>query len=270
MTQNKRITLLIHGPVSIYTIMNLYRYREDYPIILVIPKPTTDDAILLLAEVQRMTNDAQYKMTLLTYDPSTTTTEQINLQNRHLHFFSVCFGNELCKTEYTIKIRSDEFYTTLDPFVKIMLDTKDKIVTTDVFFRRKKLYAMHPSDHLVGCKTKLMKEVFGLAKEYCENKEELTKHPFIKSALQRLESIDKLASEQILGMAALMVFIKNKTFKTFEENELMKEVFEIVPSDELGFFRIAANSQKIKHHHSKTYFNPDEDIDDINDYGVDE
>lgn len=261
-------TLLIHGPISIYTILTLYRYREEYPIILVTPKPKDDSAIALLTEVQQITNDVNYKINLLVYDFEVNE-KYNNHQNRYLHFFSVAFGLEICKSPYVIKLRSDEFYSKLKPFTDAVRRNNNKITTNDVFFRKQKTYPLHPSDHLMGGKTGLLKDIFDLAKQYCEDDTLLKANPFTKSAMAKVDSELKLAAEQILGLTTLITLIKDKKFNTLDEVEIMRQSFEIVSSDKLGFFRIGANSQKVKEFFDTSYFNSDSDINNILDYGED-
>jgi len=202
-----------------------------------------------------------YKTTLLTYDPEIAIPYN-NAQNRYLHFFSVSLGLELCTTPYAIKLRSDEFYSNLQPFIDAVRETKNKIVTNDIFFRKQKEYPIHPSDHLVGGETELMRSVFSLAKSYCENLENIKDNPFVHF----VGDITKTTAEQVLGVSVLTAVMKNKPLDSFKEKELMQSSFEIIHTYKLGFFRIASNSQKVKEYFDHTYFNPETDLNDLTQY----
>jgi hypothetical protein len=269
----KDITLLIHGPVSIYTILSLYRHRDAYPIVLVIPKPHDESTIVLLNEIQRIANEVGYKINYVVYDVEVND-EYDNGQNRYLHFFSVSLGLELCNTMYTIKLRSDEFYSKLDPFVDSLKTHEHKIVTNDVFFRKRTCYPIHPSDHLVGGKTMLLKRVFSLAKEYCIDATLLKSNPFTTTALLKVKDVRHLAAEQILGLASVVAVSEDRKFDMLDEPDvdvaIVKQSFEIVTSDKLGFFRIGTNSLKTKEYFERSYFNETDDIDNILDYKIGE
>jgi hypothetical protein len=266
-TETADITLLIHGPVSIYTLLSLYRYRAEYPIVLVLPKPTTEQSSSLLAEVQSIVNDLHYKISLVVYDPDVVK-HYNNTQNRYLHFFSVALGLDLCKTRYTVKLRSDEFYSKLTTFVDIVLQDRRKITTTDVFFRKRSSYPIHPSDHMLGGKTDLLKSIFCLAKEYCEDVSLLKANPFAKSAVvpEHMSGEDKLAPEQVLGVAILAKVSDDQIANAPDDITLMKNTFMIIPSDTLGFFRIAANSLTVKEYFDRSYFDNGSDISNVEDY----
>lgn len=263
MIQNNEITILVHGPVSLYTIMTLYRYRAEHPMIFVIPKMKEykKEEVKILKELQGVVSELQYNTTIMTYDPHVDERFD-NGQNRYLHFFSVTLGLQTCSTPYVIKFRSDEFYSTLKPFIEQMDEYKTKITTTDVFFRKATDRPIHPSDHLVGGNTKTLTQIFTTAREYCEDKKRFNTNQFTKSIA--LSKHKEIAAEQVLGVAALAHYIEKG--EETDDVTMMQKTFEIISADKLGFFRVATNTQNVKEHFDVSYFDDNTDIKDIKDY----
>jgi hypothetical protein len=46
MQKNKDFTLIIHGPLTIYTMFTLYRYSRDFNVVIVAPRPTVKNNII--------------------------------------------------------------------------------------------------------------------------------------------------------------------------------------------------------------------------------
>jgi hypothetical protein len=262
MAINKECSLVIHGPISIYTLLSIYKHREEYPITVVIPRPTNEQSSqkALLRELNLLAADDKFSTNLLVYNPHVPEGTD-NKQNRYLHFFSVAAGLQLCNTKYSIKLRSDEFYSDLSPFVEAV-QSSGKIVTNDVFFRRPEKYVFHPSDHLVGGTTETLLEAFSLARKYCEMPDELKKIPTVDKKI--FADIKKsLAAEQVFGVAAI-VTAQGLNSLELDDSLAMRNTFHIVPSDELGFFRIAYNSGKTPMEYFTTeYYNQETDINNI-------
>jgi len=68
-------------------------------------------------------------------------------------------GIEQVQTEYTIKVRSDEYYN-LEPFVDKMMENKDKVLFGNIFVDKFKTQPYHMGDHIFGGKTKFFKTAY--------------------------------------------------------------------------------------------------------------
>jgi len=269
MAQSDKVTLIIQGPLSIYTTFMLYRYHRDYPIIVVIPKTIPQKSELLLKEIQRMMGDTDFKVSLFMYD-DTCPDGVYNEQNRYYQFLSTHLGLTACTTPYAIKIRSDEFYSDLTPFIEEVLEVNDKIVTNDVFFRNATI-PYHPSDHLVGGDTKEMTNAFKLAREFSENTDLRETNPLTKicRATKTPFGPNLLTAEQQLGIACVTIQYSTAKLEKLSIVDAMKERFRVVPTSTLGIFRIGFNSNNKdgpKEYVDESYFNKDTDIKDIEQY----
>lgn len=265
MKKHDNITLLIHGPISIYTIFSLYKFAEHFDVVVCCPRYTKSIDDSIWKELERLSNSKTHNVSLFVYG-GVEKKEYNNQQNRFFHFFSVSLGLQACKTDYVIKLRSDEFYSDLNPFISTMIENSGKITTNDVFFRNSRI-PFHPSDHLVGGKVSLMKKMFELAKTFCEKPEIADNNIFIKTTLKKME--DRFVPAEVYLGAALMTHLYPDDIlpKEIDVTEFMQHGFVIVPSEELGVIRVVANSLgEGKEFFDTSYRNPDTDITDIEEY----
>jgi hypothetical protein len=196
-----------------------------------------------------------------------------NTQNRYYHFFSVHLALQAVTTRYSIKIRSDEFYSDLAPLIDAVTLNVDKLITTDVFFRNPQM-PLHPSDHVVAGNTQIMLDTFKTAKLLCEkddvpNSALLTKY-IIDNTAKPNTNKDKswFAAEQILGIATILSQVPSGKLNELDGIKLMRELFHIVPTHKLGLFRVMVNSSKggpTEYFNSK-FFDLSTDVSDIHDY----
>jgi hypothetical protein len=257
---NADCTIILHGPLEDYSLIPISQYMRDYKIVVVAPmgvNPNIADEVL---RISKKTDN----VSLILYQSNMILKEGINNeQNRYFHHFSVLMGLQFVNTKYAIKIRSDEYYSNLEPFLDIMRVCSNKIITNDVFFRKKEVFRFHPSDHLVGGTTKNMENVFHLATLYSENRDTLVKARYYS------ENIN--VAEQYLGLATINALVTNEddipVCKTDLDLDyyLMNKCFDIVPSQRLGFFRIRANTYG-KFWTNNEYFSLESDIKDIKNY----
>lgn len=264
--ENKDTTLIIHGPLSMYTVFSLYHHADVFPIIIVAPCPKEMKDNSILQEIHRFIDKRKSGISLFLYDDTIDTKSIQNEQNRYYHFHSVLLGLQSCSTKYAIKIRSDEFYSNLSPIVDAIKDNDGKLITTDVFFRNCNM-PYHPSDHVVAGTTIVMTDTFDLAKKMCIGFEppQLT---ILRKYINDRTNKPFVAAEQYIGMGAILTQSSPSKLKEPDCSSLMKELFIIVATEELGMFRVMFNSaspKPIEYTDSK-YFTEGTDIKDINDY----
>ena len=134
------------------------------------------------------------------------------------------------KSFFSIKVRSDESYPNLDPLIKMLIkqneerdpetgEFENRIITSNIYFRKDRDKKFHPSDHIIAGRTPRMIDIFSLS--------------VIEAA--------RLAGdfpEQIIGQAVINSKFDKKLGK-FEEadpsrsRELMKKHFNIIRVSEL-------------------------------------
>lgn len=96
-----------------------------------------------------------------------------NGQNIYYQVYSVVEGLKKCETEYAIKVRADEYYDNWEKYIKKIREERNKIITTNIFFRNPKNFAYHISDHIIGGRKESMEKMFYSCKENLDKKKQL-------------------------------------------------------------------------------------------------
>ena len=257
----ENISLIIHGPLNPNILSTVYKYYLDHSIIICCPQPE-DNQQSIFEELVKISDLPNTSITLITYNKNVLGSYYNNHLNRWYHFFSVDLALQYCYTEYAFKIRSDEFYSDLNPFYTAMLENSSKVVTSDIYFRQNYKYPFHPSDHMIGGKTEIMKNIFQEAKELCESFKKLTGNEFIKN-----KSLDPftLTPEQMIGIASISSILNQDDIERMDNIEIMKNTFHIIKASSLGTCIITSSSNKVTYT-DNSYFQPDMDVDNIENY----
>jgi hypothetical protein len=159
-------------------------------------------------------------------------------------------------------MRSDEFYSNLNPFYEAIINNPSKITTSDIYFRQDSIYPLHPSDHIVGGKTQMLKKVFEASRVLCESIENVINNEIV---VDRSFNPFTLTPEQMLGMSAIQCVLNKDDIKNMSNIELMKKTFYIVKASNLGTIIVTSSSNK-KLHTDDSYFQSFMDIDNIENY----
>jgi hypothetical protein len=259
-------TLILHGPLTIYTLFSIKQHCDKYNIVVVSPMPKIKNNIA--KEIENVASQSNTNISIFLYG-DILKEEYNNQQNRYYHFYSTEMGLRISTTEYSIKMRSDEFYSDLQEFEATVKRNPDKIVTNDVFFRNHNV-PIHPCDHLMGGTTKNMFSIFQYARRMAEVPESSIKDEFfpILRETHIFKTHKFIPVEQYIGVATLRTMIEDLDDVTLF-SEYMKDVFYIVPSNKLGAFRVAYNSHHEngrpapKEYLDSSYFDSNEDVQDI-------
>ncbi len=257
----ENISIVIHGPLHANTLFTIQKYCSNHNIIVCIPQPDhTQHSIF--EELIKISDLPNTSIAVITYNKDILSPYYNNHLNRWYHFFSVDLALQYCYTEYIIKIRSDEFYSDLNPFYEAMIKNSSKVITSDIYFRQNYKYPFHPSDHMIGGKTEIIKSVFKEAKTLCESYEKLINNKFIIS-----KSLDPftLTPEQMIGIASISSVLNQDEIEKMNNIEIMKNVFHIIKASNLGKVIITSSSNKVTYT-DNSYFQSDMDVDDIENY----
>lgn len=69
-------------------------------------------------------------------------------------------GLQKIESDYVIKIRSDEYFTNLNPIVETISKNPDKLVCGNIFYKPWRIKPFHMGDHMFACKTKTLLEAY--------------------------------------------------------------------------------------------------------------
>lgn len=246
----------MQGPLDLNTLFMVYRYRDEYPMTIVAPSQSSSTKIA--EEIYKIMEEKKYHISLFLYDTKILE-KQNNQNNRFFQYYSTEIGLRNVTTEYTLKIRNDEIYTDLEPFVTAIEENPSKITTSDIFFRNSKTFSFHPSDHLVGGKTAILLDGFSLARKISEDITLTKLYPVFEFA-----KIDREYTPEQQLCLSFLAFLTTK-YSLNDHVELMKSTFLIVRSKELGSFHIKQNHKK-EHYTDESFFDENTDINDITKY----
>jgi hypothetical protein len=90
-----------------------------------------------------------------------------NFQNIQYHIKTFFEGVRAAKTDYVIKLRSDEYFTDISNLVDTARKNPNKITTCNFLFRPDVLF--HPSDHIIGGKKKSLFSMLVWSEEFIKN-----------------------------------------------------------------------------------------------------
>jgi hypothetical protein len=217
--RERTVSIIIQGPLherSISTINNYLRYGE-----VIVSCWDTDD-------LSRLDNHKdKIKIVVNKYKNVKVKNKKPGKQAPWIYQnITTLSGIKKATGFFCIKVRSDESYPILEPFISKLINNSHinkkngeyqwfKIITSNIYFRFSRQNKFHPSDHIVAGERTRMLDVFKLSTELC-NKKRISQFP-----------------EQLLCRAVIESFWdKNlKRVDVLDEKkctELMKKHFNII------------------------------------------
>lgn len=225
---NHDTTILIQGPINPISLNNIRRYKRWGDILLSCWKGD----VLDLPE-----NEA---VKVVVTDPNAKLLQnRYNYANVFKQALSTYNGLKQIQTKYVIKVRSDEYYTSLVPVVNVMKDYSGFLVTNNVFFRQDSFLKFHPSDHVMACETELMLKTFRILIATLGSVKD-TKHHLSGNSFGYPQLRNGLVPEQLICLS----FLKAKGVSPDPRISIpqMKAHVKLVRVSEMGAFRISANA----------------------------
>ena len=156
---NQNFAILIQGPLNQILLDSIPHYLRWSNVILSTCSPTNDKDEQLLYIIE---SNKSEKLTI-THKPIEDY-QWFNSHNIYRQAISTLRGLELCDTKFVIKVRSDEFFETLEPFWSLL--DKDKLVCSDFFYDGG--YPFQISDHIIASTTENLRRTFDVVKMWCE------------------------------------------------------------------------------------------------------
>jgi hypothetical protein len=257
-------TLLIQGPANTITTLALNAYAQSHTNIVwsTWNDPATESILdRIPTSIKVIQTDVLLNSNLKNID---------NNQSKYLQMVTSTKGLENITTPYTIKLRSDEFYSNLDPFINAF--KINKIFTNNIFFRKTKTCVYHPSDHLMSGKTEWLLNMFKESKIECETespkKRALKAYKTICNRTQRWYR-NQYSPNYIVPELHLALNHMINRGETFQEKHLVdvnstcKKHFDVVSCDQLGQYLITWDGQSYTN--IARIFDPKKDIMTMND-----
>lgn len=162
-----QVTIIVQGKFCHISLPKIKQYAEKYKVIYstwcdedtdFLKKELEGTGIQVVAEKSPSTSPEDHAY------------RQMKLGSIIYQIEGMLNGLAHVKTKYTLRLRSDEFYTCLDPVFEKFFEDDDKLVTTNKFFRRPEVFTWHVGDHIMISKTSKMQKMYALAKEIVLNR----------------------------------------------------------------------------------------------------
>lgn len=167
-----------------------------------------------------------------------------NAINIYYQLFTTLSGVLRSRSPYTIKVRCDEKFSTLDPVVSAVRERPECYTCLDVYFRPHNFMANHPSDHLVGSATMLLRQALELGKSMCEDIVALQTDYFLDMHVVNVDYfLARKAAEVLRGRRFLCPeivwgdsFVRSKGIdpRTLRCKD-MQDHYQIIPTASVGF-----------------------------------
>lgn len=172
-------TIVVQGRLDSQSLTHLKNYRKIGHVI-VVGWEYESPAILELARANCKLADAE--LVILTTPPVGAI---FNAQNTFSHAMTTAAGLNLVKTEFAIKVRGDEFYEDLQPFVDRLVAEPYRTWCSSVYFRRDVQHKFHLGDHIVAGRTATLAKAFDMVRSACQVFPPLVEPPLPEQLIAR-------------------------------------------------------------------------------------
>lgn len=143
------LTIIIQGILHKNTIKCL----ENYPLYckkIIVSYWNTDDDNLI-KDLKKFENEN----VILIENEFHINPNAFNEGNIYYHTYTSLSASKLVDTEYTLKMRSDQWFENLTHILDVMVNNPNKFVCSDLHFRPDNVYKYHASNNSYGCKSDL-------------------------------------------------------------------------------------------------------------------
>jgi hypothetical protein len=145
-------TFVFQGPLHKNFIHGLLNNYKEYTDNIIVSHWNNDDPELL----QYLTSDLI--SCKLVSNEFHTNYNAYNQQNVYYQTLTTLFGIREVRTQFVLKLRTDQWFGNLKPILDKIRENPDKFVCANLHFRPDHYYQYHPSDKLYGGDRKLMEE----------------------------------------------------------------------------------------------------------------
>jgi|688.fasta_scaffold345050_1 hypothetical protein len=243
------ITLIFQGKINNELINMLNLYYDKFPIIIsFIGKNDSYKNIL-----QQIINEPKFNNIELIEQQSNFIGYHDLYQNIYYQCITTYNGVKRVKTKYAIKLRSDEFFDDLTAMFTYIYNNSlfDKIICSDIFFRKSTYGKYHMSDHFFFCTTELLFNMCSKLKLILEKKDDIVHDKtYIKNII---------SAEQRITVSFLLTLGEDLKYTIEDSNNMINKHFRIYSSGNFKKFVFSFNNSKII---SSNYYN--EQIDEYN------
>lgn len=227
------ITILIQGPLHETSVSNIEIYKRYGDVIYI---TWADGCTVDNLDLINTIHSNCIKFVSLPKDILNNSIH--NKQNIFYQAYSTYYGCVLSATKNIIKVRSDEKYTNLDALITKINNQPNKIISSNIFFRKYSFFPYHISDHIIAGDTINITNLFLNVVKSCCNINYLSNT--LKNNIINIPRINRLAAEQIITLNTFNFFYNNSHRVSYTDKnfciEYMRKNFDIIDIRNLGDF----------------------------------
>jgi len=161
-------------------------------------------------------------------------------------------------TKYVVKVRSDEYYQDWSHYLDILessvSQSRSRLVCNNVFAMKSKHLRFHITDHIFGCRTDLMKEMFRSIDEFlkvpvngCRPYPDVNRFTHLFASYVPKQLVN-LHPEQIIAIAFLHAnrIDPNEVYDEDKYKQILQTYFTIVPVQRFRSFTFSYNDVNVR------------------------
>ena len=214
----KDINIIVQGPIRVESIENIKHYMKFGEVL--ISTWNTSNLNIPFVNLLLKKNNIENEVSIYTEDEPNWKPPMESTMNYQVQ--GIYNALSKCDKKYTIRVRSDEYFTYLKPMIDLFYEDDSKLVMANVHFRNS--IPFHMGDHCFIAKTEVLlgayktllpdeNGLFGESWEFSRVPEAIMAHSILKSMNKEINP------------------------KSFNEN------FRIIDVNKLGNFIVRANGQ---------------------------
>jgi len=244
------ITTIIQGPANTISLENLDNYRKFGPVIISCYDNEENNQILKIYDLKKDT---------LIKSINPYIKGCFNGGNSFLQTWTTLQGLQCTQTKYFVKVRSDEYWSDIEPVIKKIEDNPDSWTSCNIFFKGKP-EPFHPSDHLFGGRVDYFKRALSFHRDICLFAKYPKHHHHLHSSLFNIPYDAYLLTEQALFLSFLW---GKRVIHEIKEDNYAKMTYdntELINIDDLGqyLWTCSIYNQKGRYNNSQKLYVTDQ------------
>lgn len=250
-----KFDIIIQGPLHQNSISNIDIYKKFGNVIFVCWSNDTKNIEL----IKQIYDHGAFFIAL---DSIQVKASFYNKQNICKQSLSSYYGCKFSSNNYIIKLRSDEKYSNLQPLINKFSKNTNKVITSNIFFRKYTAYPYHISDHIICGTKKNLENIFLNTVRLCTDPSYIR---YIDQRINKLPPRYRLVAEQLITIGSIDHFIPNEKLIWTDKNfcaQYIKTYFDLIDINQLGKFLVSfkKGQNRIITSNSKDFLNPLTDI----------
>jgi hypothetical protein len=226
--------LVVQGPLDRTSIENIDSISKQFENIVISYWSENDEGLL---------DDIKSDNVSLVHHPTPDLNKTIGVMKDSTFFYSIFStynGIMNCKSQYVIKMRSDESYENFDPLKSLFLKNDSKFVFGNIFAKPWSDSHYHIGDHLFACERLKLQKSYETLYNIYTNKLDIN---------QNLWATQGDPSHQTAESILAKSFLKAKSIpeETWEKRKTFLDNFNVIDIEKLGKYQASWN------HGNETY-----------------